>query len=746
MDSKLKTENGNIGSPKTRERAADFCIRASFVRGFAIVGVVSILKSLSTQWRVYTQPHASTTNDIFPDIDYPLRPSLEPWNISTSSPYPRKFEKVVTEGTWLRIATHPIRDEIVFDMLGDLYCMSTSSNSTTQAKPFLSGIPFDKEAEFSSDGTSLVFISDAGFGVDNVWTLPYSSCSAMSSKSEGEVRASTIQQTNSTFRFFSSPALHPGGENIVATKWFLTGRPNGAGEIWEIPSVKNPVKKLPEHSGTRVIARKLPGSWSEDRYIESQLGVEQARYTPKGDAIIYSRNIRDDGSGKFSYNKDVHKGVNAIFLFNTTTKKTKMLVDAFPGGANMPRISSDGQTLAFVRRVGVKSVLVLKDLRTGTIQHAWGELTYDVSLIPAFMGAYPNYGFSSGDKSIIIWSSGKVWNVPLKFNGLGERVRKGNPRVLDFEARIELAVGETVYSQTNISAVELGDEGRVHALRALRSSVSGDQVVFEAAGDTYLRDVTSNTQRKIPKTLPDAQYYGPSFVSGTNFVLHARWSDTNLTILELVEMRTETQIEILGVPRGRYLSPLIQDGKIAFVRTGSDYMLGDVEETAGEGVWIGDISLPISEASGKTSVVRGLKLVEGSPAGQDTKLNFGTFGDELYLIVQSEREVVRYDTDGKRRRILATGKSSVEMVLVNALASGSLLGSWMAWFKSTPPFFLAFRDYQHAWIAQLSEKEATKVWSKPQRSSKRLLRLSKITGHDITFSGDGSKVFWLSGR
>ncbi len=47
-------------------------------------------------------------------------------------------------------------------------------------------------------------------------------------------------------------------------------------------------------------------------------------------------------------------------MYNTTTHVTKKLVDAMPGGANMPRVSHDGQTLAFVRRFREKSVLVVQ--------------------------------------------------------------------------------------------------------------------------------------------------------------------------------------------------------------------------------------------------------------------------------------------------------------------------------------------------------------------------------------------------
>ncbi|CAG9983191.1 unnamed protein product [Clonostachys byssicola] len=413
---------------------------------FAIVGIVYTSSCLwKTNWKISPQlKRLSNPNsqDIDPDTDYPPRPAEEQWDISTSYPYPKKLVKTVSEGTWLRITTHPSKPEIVFDMLGDLYCMSTEGNADEVAIPLLS------EAEFSRDGTRLVLISDAGFGVDNVWTMPYTGCEDMGRRSMEQRRKSTVQQTNSTFRFFSSPAFHPTDAKIVATKWFLIGRPNGAGEVWEFLLLDNNTGRLLERGGKRIVQRKLPPSWSASQYPQSQLGSEQAQYTPSGDGIIFSRNIKDDMSGKFSYNKDVHACINAVFILNTTTGRTSEVVaatqsepnkPASPGGANMPRLSSDGMTLAFVRRSGEKEVLALKDMRSGTVHYVWDGLSYDLSTIPAFMGAYPNYGWADNDTSIIIWSQGKIWKIRIGINALEERIAAGDARQLPFSATIDLA-------------------------------------------------------------------------------------------------------------------------------------------------------------------------------------------------------------------------------------------------------------------------------------------------------------------
>ncbi len=98
------------------------------------------------------------------------------WDISTDFAYPRTLSYDVEEGTWLRLDVHPISGEIVFDMLGDLYCLAPPG---TTAHPILVGVPYDSDPHFSPDGDRLVFRSDAELGVENIWVMPWTGCEAM---------------------------------------------------------------------------------------------------------------------------------------------------------------------------------------------------------------------------------------------------------------------------------------------------------------------------------------------------------------------------------------------------------------------------------------------------------------------------------------------------------------------------------------------------------------------------------------
>ena len=120
------------------------------------------------------------------DDVWPIREQT-PWDISTDYPFPRVLEYDVTEGTWLRLDVHPVTGDIIFDMVGDIYCLpgkayadgAHASGSLTRAVPVLLGVPHDSDPHFSPKGDRIVFRSDAGLGVENIWTTEWRGCSAM---------------------------------------------------------------------------------------------------------------------------------------------------------------------------------------------------------------------------------------------------------------------------------------------------------------------------------------------------------------------------------------------------------------------------------------------------------------------------------------------------------------------------------------------------------------------------------------
>jgi hypothetical protein len=123
--------------------------------------------------------------DSWKDNIWPFRPQT-PWDISTDFRYPRAIEYNVTEGTWLRLDVHPKTGDIIFDILGDIYCLpgsaylqGISETISRKAHPVLLGVPHDSDPHFSPNGKMFAFRSDAGLGLENIWVTKWTECEDM---------------------------------------------------------------------------------------------------------------------------------------------------------------------------------------------------------------------------------------------------------------------------------------------------------------------------------------------------------------------------------------------------------------------------------------------------------------------------------------------------------------------------------------------------------------------------------------
>ncbi|KAL6308701.1 hypothetical protein BKA93DRAFT_763864 [Sparassis latifolia] len=763
-------------------------IAAGVLSTFLRVSLVSLHRGTQSQPASASSEALEDPSSGWKDDIWPIREQTH-WDISTDYPFPRKLEYDVTEGTWLRLDVHPQTGEIVFDMLGDLYCLPAHAYSPSQlasgdisvARRVLLGVPHDSDPHFSPDGQKLVFRSDAELGVENIWVIPWTGCEIMDVRRddasgqlaaalqvqhhEEELLASGVKEsaqrkhnrlvregrlaaqrvTNETYRWVSDARFHPSGSSVIATKWYTSSRSLGAGEGWQY-SIPNPGTPVEVGSGKRVIGRTLPQGWGPDRYGDQQIGPEQFIWRGN-DTLIYSKNVRDT-NGAFSYSKDVHSGIYAIFSTNVTSKRTTTLVEAFPGGATRPELSRDGRTLAFVRRARDKEVLVLKDLETGTLQYVWDGLTYDLGAISAPMGTYPSFAFTPDDSAVVIWAAGRIYHVPLSTNARGERIAASTPLPVRFIAHVEKRLAETATARTDISAVETADSQRVYAFQELRIDDAGTRALFQGAGATYVQRVGEGAPRaeKVPTLHLGSPYYSPSFIVGADdLVLHARWSDVNFTTFELANLTSGVAYELTGLPFGRYYSPILcecagSSRRIAFVKTGGDYLTGDIVATAGSGLYIGEITLPSPANKGSSIPVRNVHLVPSEIDVEDLlKSQIRFLRRNAKLLVQTPRRSFVIDLakgpnefGDYTHETLATGRMSTELAVVPS-GEGTVKAGKVAFVE----FF---------YVNVVPHVEADKpVWSKPGNATAGLVRLGIDGGHSIAWSRDGTKLFWFLG-
>ena len=84
---------------------------------------------------------------------------------------PLKADKTLSftvgEATWMSLDVSSKGDQIVIEVLGDLYLLPIEGG---QAQPLSTGMHYDSQPRFSPDGAQLVFVSDRD-GQDDLWIM-----------------------------------------------------------------------------------------------------------------------------------------------------------------------------------------------------------------------------------------------------------------------------------------------------------------------------------------------------------------------------------------------------------------------------------------------------------------------------------------------------------------------------------------------------------------------------------------------
>jgi hypothetical protein len=361
------------------------------------------------------------------------------------------------------------------------------------------------------------------------------------------------------------------------------------------------------------------------------------------------------------------------------------------------------------------------------------------------MGTYPSFAFSPSDDAVIIWAAGKIYRVPLNINDQGEKVAADEvPAPIPFHAHISMKLARTLDGGVDVLQQETAKTQRVYSLKNLGVDANGERAVFEGAGLTYVQELQSSQAHQIPVSDKTAPYYSPSFVPGrSEFIIHARWSDTKFTSFELANLDTGATHEFEGLPLGRYFSPVVcecpsSSRRLAFVKTGEDILTGDIVATANPGLYIADFELPSTDS--EKIALRNVKFVP-SDLDPDGRVNMRFVGGASKLLVQDSQTAFTIDLktgpdeNGEYKHdVIASGRMSAELT-VSPTNKGDV------------PEYVSFVDFFHVYVAPgAAVKEDEGVWSKPANATKGLARLSLDGGHDITWSRDGKKVFWLLGR
>ncbi|MEO9484272.1 MAG: amidohydrolase family protein [Ekhidna sp.] len=350
----------------------------------------------------------------------------------------RKIRLNTKEGTWISLDVHPNGQEIIFDMMGDLYTLPIAGG---KAKQITSGMAFDDHPRYSPDGKSIVFSSDRS-GSENIWTLDLT-----------DEAAEPKQITKDGDKYYQAAEWSNDGNYIFASKGIRTLKihmyhKDGGGGIQLI--------KKPD--GLQTIE---PAFGQNDRYL------------------WFSRRF-----GAWNYNAQMPQ--YQLATYDRETGEIAGQTNQY-GSAFAPTLSSDGKWLVYASRYNTETGLRKRNLQTGEEEWLAYPVRRDDQESRARLGVYPALSFTPDNQSVVASYGGKIWRIPI--NG-------GQATEIPFEVDEELDFGPMVqfdypiYDSTKMIANQIRDAKR---------SPDGSKIAFTVLNRLYVMDYPNGTPKRVTK-------------------------------------------------------------------------------------------------------------------------------------------------------------------------------------------------------------------------------------------------------
>lgn len=427
----------------------------------------------------------------------------------------------VDQGTWMNITVSPDGKTLAFDLLGDIYSLPITGG---EAKALTNSIAWEMQPQFSPDGKSIAFTSDASGG-DNIWIMDNNGTNHQ-------------QVTNESFRLLNSPVWSPDGQYIAARKHFTSRRSLGAGEVW-----------LYHRAGGKGLQlNKRPND---------QKDLGEPAFSADGKKVFFSR---DSTPGKiFEYSKDSNRVIYEIFSIERQTGEITKEVSGF-GGSVRPTPSPNGRYLAFVRRIRNQSSIFLKDLETGKETPIYQQLDRDMQETWAIHGVYPTLAWTPDNQNLVFWAGGKIHKL-----NINTQVAAPIP----FRVKATKSMRKVVTSKVDPGP----DSFTTQMIRWPQVSPDGKRVVFQALGKLYIRDLLKGKPKRLTRSKGEFEFY-PSFSKDSNYIVYTSWNDDKQGAVKTVRARGGRATSITKMP-GKYISPSFsQDGKkIVFQKTTGGWII-----------------------------------------------------------------------------------------------------------------------------------------------------------------------------
>jgi Tol biopolymer transport system component/imidazolonepropionase-like amidohydrolase len=581
------------------------------------------------------------------------------WDVSTPRGPTQTVEFETSEGTWMNVDLSPDGRTLVFDLLGDLYTMPVTGGRATL---ILGGMAYETMPRWSPDGRRIAFTSDRD-GLENLWTM---------NPTGGDLR----QVSRERERQVSNPAWTPDGQYLVGRKHFRNTRSLGAGEMW--------LYHTGGGNGLKLTDRR---NWEQN--------ATEPTVSPDGRYVYFSEDVSPGGG--FQYNRNPHGVVYAIQRLDRETGERTTWISG-NGGSLRPQLSRDGRQMAFVRRVGTKSVLFLHDMESGRERALWDGLEHDQQEAWAIFGTYPGFTWTPDHGAIIVWAQGKLWRVP---------VAGGAPTQIPFTAPVRQTLVEAVRFPQAVAP----DRFDVRMLRWVTVSPDQRRVLYTALGKLYVKDLPGGTPRRVTTDGSEIEVY-PSWSEDGQSIVYATWDADSLGAIRTVQADGRNPRR-LTTALGHYIAPRFSpDGRqVVYRRTGGDQNRG-TQYSREQGVYV------VTATGGAPRLV--------TRQGNDPRFN--RTGDRIFLSGNEGTRAALFSVDlnGGARRVHVTAENATQFA------------------PSPDERYVAWVERFNAFVAPMPQTGAA-ISVSPGASDVPVRRVSRDAGLYLHWSGDSRRMYWALG-
>jgi len=371
-----------------------------------------------------------------------------------------------TKGTWLSLDVSPDGQQIVFDLLGDLYTLPIAGGKATR---LTSGMGYDAQPRFSPDGKRVIFVSDRSGG-ENLWIQTL----------DGK---DTVQVTKGNDNMYVSPEWAPDGKYVVASK---SGTLFGTAKLWMYHI----------DGGNGIALTSQPAAPAQLKMLGAAFGRDP-RY------IWFAARF-----GDWQYNALGPQ--YQLYVWDKENGKTSQMSTRF-GSAFRPALSPDGKYLVYATRFETKTGLRLRNLETQQEDWLAFPVQRDETESRAPMDAYPGYSFMSDSKSVVVSYGGEIWRVP---------VDRSAPTKIPFEAEVKLEVGPEVKFAYR---VDTSASFNAKQVRDIAQSPDGSKLAFSALDRVYVMTLPNGKPQRVSKA--DVGEFGPVWSPDSKSLAWVTWND-----------------------------------------------------------------------------------------------------------------------------------------------------------------------------------------------------------------------------